>query len=144
MAQYPWHEDLVRAFEACANKIAHPSSQTKKDQPALWMGSYLKAGKMCVSNTGSFSTLYPARVNASLADLSDGPLKDKKSISIGERNTEITESLTRESTALHSHLLWLTDLLLALTKRLEQPSAVPVVQPIIVKVLSTKSGCRPC
>ena len=113
----------------------------KEDQPPLWMDTYLKAGKMSQTNAayfkhvGASSTLYPARVNANLADLSDGPLKDKKSISIGERDTEITESLNRELTALCSHLLWLTNLLLALTKRLEQPSAVPVIQPIIIKVL---------
>ena len=81
------------------------------------------------------STLHPAWVNANLADLSDGPLEDKKPISIGEQDTEVTESLIQESTTLHSHLLWLTDLLLALSKRLEQPSAVPVIQPIIVKIL---------
>ena len=83
---------------------------------------------------GASSTPYPAWINASLADLSDGPLKNKKSISIEEKDTEITKSLTCESTVLHSHLLWLTYLLLALTKRLEQPSTVPVVQPILIKV----------
>ena len=35
--QLPLHEDAVRAFEACANKI---SSQTKRDKPSLWMGKY--------------------------------------------------------------------------------------------------------
>ena len=84
---------------------------------------------------GASLTLYPARVNANLAGLSDGPLKDKMSFSIGEPDMEVTKSLSRESTALHSHLLWLTNLLLVLSKRLEQPSAVPVIQPIIVKVL---------
>ena len=91
VAHLPWHEDTVRAFEACANEIAHPSSQMKKGQPPLWMGSYLKAGKMSQTCAAYFkpevmsSTLYPAQVNANLADLSDGPLKDKKSISMGKR-----------------------------------------------------------
>ena len=48
---------------------------------------------------------------------------------------EITESLTHESSALPSHLLWLTDLLLALTKRLEHSNTVLAIQPILTKVL---------
>ena len=105
------------------------------------MGSYLKAGKLAQTRAAYFKpegaswTIYPARVNANFADLSDGPLKDNKSISIGDRDAEDTESLSRESTALHSHLLWLSDLLMVLTHRLEDPSAVTVIQPILVKVL---------
>ena len=47
MLQLPWHEGLVRAIEACATEEVHPSDSAKKDQPALWMGSYvyLKLGK---------------------------------------------------------------------------------------------------
>ena len=75
---------MVRAFGACANEIAHSSSQTKKDQPFLWMGMYLKAGKMSQTRAtyfkldGALSTLYPAWTNTNLADLSDGLVKDKK------------------------------------------------------------------
>ena len=39
--QLPWHEDTVRAFEACANEIAHPASQTKRAEPSLWIVTYL-------------------------------------------------------------------------------------------------------
>ena len=34
VSQIPWYEEIVHAFEASANEIAHPSSQTKKDQPS--------------------------------------------------------------------------------------------------------------
>ena len=44
--QLPWHEDAVRAFKVCANEISHPSSQSKLDEPSLWMGMYLKPGKL--------------------------------------------------------------------------------------------------
>ena len=50
-------------------------------------------------------------MNANLGDFSDRPLKDKKSISISDKDTEMAEYPTGESAALQSHLLWLTDLL---------------------------------
>ena len=74
-------------------------------------------------------------MNANLADISDGPLKDRHSVTLSEKDTEVVESLTRESTALQSHLLWLTDLLMALTQRLDQPNATSTIQPILVKVM---------
>ena len=83
---------------------------------------------------GTSSTLYPARINANLGDLSDGPVKDKKTITISEKDTEIAELQNPESAALQSHLLWLTDLLIALTKRREQPNAVLTIQQILSKV----------
>ena len=43
--------------------------------------------------------------------------------------------MSREATALQSHLLWLTDLLMALTLRLDQPNAAATTQPIITRVL---------
>ena len=58
-----------------------------------------------------------------------------RSISISKRDAEIAVSLTHESTACHSHLMWLTDLLLVLTKRLEQPNAVIAIQPMLTKIL---------
>ena len=44
--QLPWHEDAVRAFEACAHEVSHPSTQSKRDELSLWMGKYLKPGKL--------------------------------------------------------------------------------------------------
>ena len=75
------------------------------------MGNYLlKAGRSsqlrCTyfKPEGASSTLHLAKVNANLADLSDRPLKDKKSISISDKDAEVDESLIRESGALKSHL----------------------------------------
>ena len=45
IAQLLWHKGMVHAFEACAAEIAHPTTSAKKDQQALWMGSFLKPGK---------------------------------------------------------------------------------------------------
>ena len=45
VSQLPWNEGMLRAFEACATEIAHPSIAAKKDQLSLWMGLYLKPGK---------------------------------------------------------------------------------------------------
>ena len=78
----------MRAFEACAAEIAHPSTSAKKDQQVLWMGSFLKPGKTSHTRAtyfkpeGAVSTFFPAKVNANLAELSDGLLKDKHSIPI--------------------------------------------------------------
>ena len=74
-------------------------------------------------------------MNASLADISDGPLKEKRSVSLTEKDTEVAESLSREAMALQSHLLWLTDLLEALTRQLDQPNAVATIQLIMTRVL---------
>ena len=139
LSQLLWHEDTVCTFEACANEITSLLADKKRPTIAL-DGDVLERWEDVTDAChfkpeGASSTLCPVQTNANLADLSDGPLKDKKSISIGEKDMEITKSLTRESAVLHSDLLWLTDLLLALTKRLEQPSTVPVVQHKLIKVL---------
>ena len=84
----------MRAFEACAAEIAHPSTSAKKDQQALWMGSFLKPGKTSHTRAtyfkpeGAVSTFSPAKVNANLAELSDGPLKEKHSIPISDKDAE--------------------------------------------------------
>ena len=75
--------------------------------------------------------LHPTRVNANLADILDGPLKDRHSVIFTEKDTEVAESLTRDSTALQTHLLRLADLLMALTQRLDQPNAATTIQPIM-------------
>ena len=49
---------------------------------------------------GTSFTLYLAQVNANLSELSDGPLKDKQTISRTEKDMEIAESLTRKFSAL--------------------------------------------
>ena len=59
------------------------------------------------------SMTYLAKIFENLTNLSDGPLEDKKSTLIADKDTEIAESLVTESSALQSHLLWLTDLLVA-------------------------------
>ena len=45
--QLPWHEDAVRAFEAYANEVSHPSTQSKRDEPSLWMRNYIKQVNSC-------------------------------------------------------------------------------------------------
>ena len=51
--QLPWQADAVRAFKACANEIAHPASQTKRDKPSLWMGKYTGTSiQRCVLGPG--------------------------------------------------------------------------------------------
>ena len=79
--------------------------------------------------------LEPGRVNASLADISDGPLKEKHSVGLTEKDPEVAESLSREAMVLQSHLLWLMELLEALTRWLDQPNAVAMIQPIMTRVL---------
>ena len=99
--QLPWHADAVRAFEGCAHEVSHPTTQTKKDKPSLWMGKYLKPSKLAHTRTtyfrpeGESSTIFPARANANLSDVSDGPIKDKCSVNLLERDTEVTEALCR-------------------------------------------------
>ena len=62
-------------------------------------------------------------------------MKDKHSVSLSERDTEITEALSREAAALQSHLLWVIDLLMVLAQRLDKPNASVTIQPILTKVL---------
>lgn len=101
------------------------------------MGNFLKAGKSSQTRCtyfkpeGASSTLYPARVNANLTEFLDGPQDPL----LSQKTTEVAESLIRESMALQSHLLWVTDLLTALAKRLVQPYSRDTIQPILVKVL---------
>ena len=49
---------------------------------------------------GASLTIFPARVNANLSDVSDGPMKDKCSVNLSKRDTEVTEALCREAAAL--------------------------------------------
>ena len=120
MSWLPWHKGVVRAFEGCGTEVVHPSFQTK--------GMYFKA-------EGASSTFYPARVNANLVKIWFGPLKEKHMISLTHKDTEVAETFARESSALHSHLLGLTDLLMALNSKMEDPSTRPTIQPIISQVL---------
>ena len=68
-------------------------------------------------------------------ELSDGPLKDKHAIPLMDKDAEVAEAFGRESSALHSHLLWLTNLLVVLNDRLADPRNVPTIQPMIAQVL---------
>ena len=129
-----------RAFKGCAHEVSHPTTQTKKDELSLWIGKYLKPGKLAQTRTtyfrpeGASSTIFPARVNANLSDVSDGPMKDKLSVNLSERDTEVTEALSRGAAALQSHLL-VTFPLMILAQRLEQPNASATIEPILTKVL---------
>lgn len=86
---------MLLAFEACANEVVHPSITVKKDHPALWMGSYYRPGKssqigrIYFKPKGTSFTFYPARVNANLSNLSDGTLKEKRSISLSNKDSEV-------------------------------------------------------
>ena len=84
--QLPWHQDAVRAFEGCTQEVSDPTFQSKKDGPSLWMGKYLKRTYFCPE--WASSTIFPARVNANLSDVSDGPMKDKCSVTLSERDSE--------------------------------------------------------
>ena len=105
------------------------------------MGSYLKPGKSSHTRAtffkpeGASSTFYPAKVNANLAQLSDGLLKHKHAISIKDKDAGVAEAFARESSALLNHLLWLTDLLVVLNERLVDPQNIPTIPPIISQVL---------
>ena len=105
------------------------------------MGKYLKPGKLLQTRCTYFkpesasSALFAAKINANLTDISDGPLKEIHSVSLTEKDMKVAESMSREATALQSHLLWLTDLLVALTQRQDQPSAAATMQPIMTRVL---------
>ena len=59
----------------------------------------------------------------------------KSSMSLFEKDLEVAESLSRQATALQSHLLWPADLLVALTQKLDQPNHAPTIQPIMTRVL---------
>ena len=56
-------------------------------------------------------------------------------MSLMDKDTEVAETFTKESSALHSHLLWLTDLLMTLNHKMADLSTRPTIQPIISQVL---------
>ena len=97
------------------------------------MGKYLKPGKLSQARCtyfkpeGASFTLYSAKVNANLADISDGNLKARHSMTISKKDPEVAESLIREATAIQRQFLRLTDLLVALTQRLDQPDAASTI-----------------
>ena len=84
---------------------------------------------------GETQPFYPARINTNLIEFSDVPLKDKKFVPISDKDRQIAKSLARESSAPQSHLLWLTDLLVALNNRMEAPNSRATIQPIVAEVL---------
>ena len=141
--QLPLHQDAVRVFEGCSHEFSHPTFQSKKDEQSLWMGKYLKPGRLSQTRTmyfcpeGASSTICPAQINTNLSDVSDGPMKDEHSVTLSERESEVTEALCREAAALQSHLVWVTDLLMLLAQKLEQPGAAACP-----KSWTTKSGSR--
>ena len=81
------------------------------------------------------STFYPAKFNANLGELSDRTLKEKHVIFRTNKNTKVAEAFARESSALHSHLLRLTDFLMALNRKMEDPNTRKTIHPIILQVL---------
>ena len=116
-----------------------PSGSAKKDQLPLWMGSYLKPGKSSqlkyFKPEGASSTFYSTKVNTNLGKLADGSLKEKHVISLTDKDTKVAETFAKESSALHSHLLWLMDLLMALNRKMKDPSTRAPSQPIVSQVL---------
>ena len=56
-------------------------------------------------------------------------------IFLTDKDTEVAETFSRESSALHIHLLWLTDLLVALNNKMEDPFTRRTIQPIVDLVL---------
>ena len=55
-------------------------------------------------------------------------------ISLTDNDTEVAETFARESSALHSQLLWLTDPLVALNNKMEDARSRPTIQPSISQV----------
>ena len=104
------------------------------------MGLYLKPRKsfhnkgIYFKSLGASSTFYPARINANLAEISDGSFKEKHAISITDKDTKVTEIFARELSVLHSHLLWLTDLLVVNNKMADLDNR-STIEPIIAQVL---------
>ena len=74
-------------------------------------------------------------MKANLGEISNCHLKEKHFISFTDKDTKVAETFARESSALDRHLLWLTDLLLALNSKIEDPSTWPIIQPFISQVL---------
>ena len=74
-------------------------------------------------------------MNANLGEISDDLVKEKHALSLPDKDTKVSVTFSTESWALHSHVLWLTDLLMALNKKMEDPSTRSTIQPIISQVL---------
>ena len=74
-------------------------------------------------------------MNANLGELSDGPLKKNALFPLQTKDTEVAETFARESSVLHIHLLWLTDLLMAFNRKMEDPNTRATIQPIVTQVL---------
>ena len=62
------------------------------------------------------------------------PFKEKHASSI-TKDAEVAEIFARESSALHSHLLWLTDLLVVLNDKMANPHNRATIHPIVAQVL---------
>ena len=133
--QLPWHQDAVRG--APMRSPTRPPKLRKMNSHFGWASTLSRVGWLRPGPLISIwkSTIYPVRINANLGNVSDGPMKDKHSVTLSERDSEVTEALCREAAALQSHLLWITDLLMLLAQKLEQPGAAATVQPILSKVL---------
>ena len=55
---------------------------------------------------GASSTFYPARVHANLSKLSDGPLTERRAISLSDKDMEVAEMFARELSALQGSLIY--------------------------------------
>ena len=66
-------------------------------------------------------------MNANFSDLSDGPLKERRSVA----------SKVMESSALQSYLPWLTGIPTALNKNLKDPNTRATIQAVLSDSLAT-------
>jgi len=135
----PWHEDIQQTLKEAMDEVALPPAEGKKDRSSLLIGAYLKpARKLPVEffkpqgNSGSF---YPLRLNANLRELSAGPLKDIRNISLSERELESKEQESREILVIHSHLLWIQELIDSLLIKAQETGSFEVLARNLTKIM---------
>ena len=127
----------------CTKDIAQPPHQRRKHQVPLWISSFRKGGKHSNTRISYFhqkgklpQTLYPSKVKAPLSGLFPGPMRTRGLLT---KEAESAEQYYREASALQSHLLWISDILLTLNQRLQQ---LVVNQPTITQVLEHQRFCQ--
>jgi len=124
----PWHPLVKSAMEVCEFEVAKPQSKGKKDLSPLKMGAFLSNAKVVQPKffkpLGQSSTFYPAKVNANLKDLSSKPFKQPGSLVLSDKDLEVKEAAARELAILHSHSLWMADLMSEVNDKLEAGATI--------------------